>query len=325
MYERVAANKRKSWALVLGFVVLVAAVGWAFGQLTGFGYVGLAIGVGVAVASSWAAYFSSDRIALAMSGAQPADQTEYQQLHNVVEALCLGAGLPKPRLYVVDDSAPNAFATGRNPEHAAVAVTTGLLEKMNRDELEGVLAHELSHIRNRDILIMTLAVTLVGMVVLLADWLLRAMWWGGPLGTGRRGRQTAGGGAGALMAVLALILIVVAPLLARILQFAISRRREFLADADAVLITRYPPGLIGALEKLRADQTVVRTASRATAHLWIESPIPRRPEEVERGNRNMTSRFNRLFDTHPPLDERIAALRSSALGGSAGAPGSPIV
>jgi heat shock protein HtpX len=185
---------------------------------------------------------------------------------------------------------------------------------MDRAELEGVLAHELSHIRNRDILVMTLAVTLVGVVVLLADWLLRAMWWGAPMGGGRRGRD--GAGAGALLAVLALVLIVVAPLFARILQFAISRRREFLADADAVLLTRYPPGLIGALEKLKSDRTVVRSASRATAHLWIESPIPRQAAEVERGNRKTASWFNRLFDTHPPLDERIAALRSSPLGGS---------
>jgi heat shock protein HtpX len=226
----------------------------------------------------------------------------------------LAAGIPKPRVYVVDDTAPNAFATGRNAEHAAVAVTTGLLAKMNRDELEGVIAHELSHIQNKDTLVMTLAVTLVGVIVLLADWLLRAMWWGAGDGNRR-------GGLGAPIAIIGFVLLLLAPLIAQLLQFAISRRREFLADADAVMLTRYPPGLLSALRKLQEDQTVVRTASRATAHLWIESPIARQAARGRRGASKSGAWLNRLFDTHPPLEARIEALQSSSLGAYESAPG----
>ncbi len=300
MYDRIESNVRKSWLLILVFVAFVLAIGWFFGYMTDFGYWGLIGAALLAILMTWGSYFSSDKIALSMSRAQPADEGRYRQLHNIVEGLALAAGMPKPRVYVIDDSAPNAFATGRNPEHAAIAVTRGLLARMEREELEGVIAHELSHIKNRDTLVMTLAVTLVGVIVLLADWFLRAMWWGGG------GRQERGG-LGAPIAVIGLVLLLVSPLIAQLLQFAISRRREFLADADGVWLTRYPDGLIGALEKLRADQTVVRTASKATAHLWIESPIARQAHE---GGSRRGAWLNRLFDTHPPLDERIGALRS---------------
>ena len=307
MYDRIASNVRKTWGLIGVFVLLVLAVGWLFGEFVGGGLWGLA-GAGVfAVAMTWGSYFASDKIALAMSRAQPADPVRHLQLHNIVEGLSIAAGIPKPRVYVVEDSAPNAFATGRNPEHAAIAVTTGLMEKLNRDELEGVIAHELSHVKNRDTLVMTIAVTLVGVIVLLADWMLRAMWWGG-------GDRDRGGGLGAPLALLGLLLLVLAPLIAQLLQFAISRQREFLADVDGVLLTRHPEGLIGALEKLKDDQTVVRTASRATAHLWIESPIARHANETKRATKQ-GAWLNRMFDTHPPLDTRIAALRSSALSG----------
>ncbi|MCU1450506.1 MAG: htpX [Acidimicrobiales bacterium] len=227
-----------------GFVLIIVAVAWAVGLLLGFGVAGLVIAVVIAGAAAFVSYWKSDAVALRMSHGRPADPERYARLHNVVEGLCIAAGLPKPRVYVIEDPAPNAFATGRNPRHAAVAVTTGLLDTMNRIELEGVLAHELSHIKNYDVLVSTLAVTLVGMV---------------------------------------------APPL---MQFAVSRRREGLADVSGVSLTRYPPGLISALEKLKADKTVVHFNSRATAHLWIESPLP-----------------NRLFDTHPPLDERIKVLK----------------
>jgi heat shock protein HtpX len=241
-----------------------------------------------------------------MSHAKPADPTEHARLHNLVEGLCIAGGLPKPRLYVVDDDAPNAFATGRDPKHAAIAVTTGLLAKLDRVELEGVLAHELSHIKNYDILVSTLAVTLVGVVTLIADFTLRFMWWGGP--RHRDDRSSGGGGPAAIIALLGFALLLLSPLVARVMQLAVSRRREALADMSGVSLTRYPPGLISALEKLRDDQTVVHSGSRATAHLWIESPLARRDDEPHAG-RGDSSWLNRLFETHPPLEERIAALR----------------
>ena len=301
LFDRVSRNVRKSWALIIVFILLVGAIGWVFGEFTGFGFWGLPVAVGISVLMSWGAYFSSDKIALSMSRAKPADETEDRQLHNIVEGLALGAGLPKPRVYIVEDEAPNAFATGRNPEHAAIAVTRGLMHKMSRDELEGVLAHELAHVKNRDTLVMTLAVTLVGVIILLADWMMRALWWGG------RDRNN---GLGLPFAIIGIVLLITAPFFAQMLQFAISRQREFLADAEAVVITRYPDGLIGALEKLRSDQTVVRTASKATAHLWIESPIARHAQE---GSTKQGAWLNRMFDTHPPLDARIAALRESSV------------
>ena len=308
MYDRVASNVRKTWGLIFVFVALVATVAFLFTFFyPEFGIWPVAIAVVVAIAMTWGSYFASDKIALGMSRAQPADPVRDRQLINIVEALSLAAGIPAPRVYVIEDSAPNAFATGRNPEHAAVAVTRGLLAKMSRDEVEGVIAHELAHVKNRDTLIMTIAVTLVGIIVLLADWLLRALWWGG----GGRGRDR--GSLGLPIAIIGLVLLILAPIFAQMLQFAISRRREFLADADGVLLTRYPTGLINALQKLNEDQTVVRTASRATAHLWIEGPIARsRAEGTNRGG----AWLNRMFNTHPPLDDRIAALRSTLSGSS---------
>jgi heat shock protein HtpX len=311
MYERIASNVRKTWFLMLGFIAFVALIGFFFGYYTGFGMWGLAIAVVIALAMTWGSYFSSDRIALSMSRAKPADQENYAQLHNLIEGLSIASGVPKPRVYLVNDPAPNAFATGRNPEHGAIAVTTGLLARMNRDELEGVLAHELSHIKNRDTLVMTIAVTSVGVIVLLADWMIRALWWGGS-------RNERGGGLGAPIAILGMVLLVISPIVAQVLQFAISRQREFLADVDAVHMTRHPEGLINALGKLKTDPTVVRTASRATAHLWIESPIQRDAHAETKTTKKSGALLNRLFDTHPSLDSRIEALRS--LGFGAGAP-----
>lgn len=308
MYERISANVRKSYLLIAAFIVLVAAIGWLFGYVTGVGHWGLAAAVIVAVLMTWGSYFNSDKIALSMSRARPADGRAHLQLHNIVEGLSIAAGLPKPRVYIIQDDAPNAFATGRDPEHAAVAVTTGLVQKMNRSELEGVVAHELSHIKNRDTLVMTLAVTLVGVVVLLADWMLRALWWGG------HDRDERGGGAGAAIALVGVVLLVVAPLFAQLLHFAISRQREFLADADAVFLTRYPDGLVSALRKLQLDQTAVRSASRATAHLWIESPLSVERTPGERGATGMGARLNRLFETHPSIESRIAALQPTSVG-----------
>jgi heat shock protein HtpX len=302
LYDQIGQNKRRSVALVAVFVAFVVLVAFVVDYLLGFGVAGLLIALVIAGVGSFFAYWKSDAVALRMSRARPADVDQYARLHNIVEGLCIAGGVPKPRIYVVDDPAPNAFATGRNPRHAAVAVTTGLLEKLNRVELEGVLAHELSHIKNYDILVSTLAVTMVGVVALLADFGIRFLWWGG----GRRhygDRDRDGGGPLAILAILGFVLLLVAPLVAQLLQFAVSRRRESLADVSGVEMTRYPPGLIAALEKLRDDHTVVHSHSRATAHLWIEHPMPLEADE------GRLSWINRMFNTHPPLDERIAALR----------------
>jgi heat shock protein HtpX len=301
VYEQIAANKRRTFFMIAGFVLLVFAVVAVINYFTQFGLIGFVIAFVIAVGGSFASYYNSDKIALAMSRAQPADPTTYARYHNLIEGLCIAAGLPKPRLYIINDSAPNAFATGRNPQHAAIAVTTGLLEKMNRVELEGVLAHELSHVKNYDTLVMTLAVTMVGIIALLSDFFLRFMFWGG--GRSERNDNNNGGPLGVILVVFGLVLLALAPIIASVMQLAISRRREYQADASGVLLTRYPPGLISALEKLREDHTVIHTASKATAHLWIESPL----DEETPGT---ASKFNRLFDTHPPLEDRIKVLKA---------------
>ena len=300
MYDQVAQNKRRSLVITLVFVLFTGLVVWAILQLLDFGVIAVGIAAVVAIASAWGSYWKSDVIALKMSRAVPADPVTYARLHNLVEGLCIASGLPKPAIYVIDDPAPNAFATGRNPKHAAIAVTSGLLELMNRVELEGVLAHELSHIKNDDILVNTIAVTMVGLITLAADVSLRMLWWNG----GRRGRSSdRSGGAFPILAIFGFVLILLSPLIARLMQLAVSRKREALADVSGVEMTRYPPGLISALEKLRDDTTVVHAASRATAHLWIEQPTA----QVESEGR--MSKWNKLFDTHPPLEERIAHLR----------------
>jgi heat shock protein HtpX len=312
MYEQIARNKRRTFVMLAAFVLLIAAVAVALGIIFKAGVAIVPIAIVIAIAMAWTSYFASDRIALAASRAKPADGPEYARYHNLVEGLCIAAGLPKPRLYVVDDPAPNAFATGRNPKHAAVAVTTGLLEKMNRVELEGVLAHELSHVRNYDILVTTIAVTAVGAIALMADLGLRFMWFGGREGR----RDNNDGGIGVILAILSLALLILAPFIAQLMQFAMSRRRELLADASGVQLTRYPPGLISALKKLQDDQSVVHYATRATAQMWIESPLERdrQAERAEaRGDAAGPKKgtwLNRAFDTHPPLEERIAALEA---------------
>ncbi len=302
MYDQVAQNKRRSVLLIAGFVVLVVAVGFALDLLVQGGPAFMIVAVAFAGGSAALSYWKSDAVALAVSRARPASAEEYPRLHNLVEGLCIAGGLPKPRIYVVDDPSPNAFATGRNPKHAAIAVTTGLLERMNRVELEGVIAHELSHIKNYDILVSTLAVTMVGVIAIAANLGMRFLWFG--MGRSRNNRDDSGGGGPlAILAVLGLALLVLSPLIARVMQAAVSRRRETLADVSGVELTRYPPGLISALEKLRDDYTVVGSTSHATAHLWIEQP-----QAVEE-TQGRFARLNRMFDTHPPLEERIALLR----------------
>jgi heat shock protein HtpX len=299
MFELIRSNKRRSVALVGSFVLVAALIGLAAGYVAGFGWWGFAAAVAIAAVMAFVSYWKADSIALAVSRARPADPQQYRRLYNLVEGLCIASGLPQPRIYVVDDPAPNAFATGRNPQHAAIAVTTGLLEKLNRVELEGVVAHELSHIKNYDILVSTLAVTLVGAVAIVTDMAIRMMWWNG----GRSRRDGDRGDSGNPLAIVGFLLLIIAPIVAKAMQATISRRRETLADISACQLTRYPPGLISALEKLRDDVTVTHSATTATAHMWIEQPM------AGVGDRGRLGSWHRLFDTHPPLEERIALLK----------------
>lgn len=299
MYEQIAANKRRSVFLILFFLVLIFALAWAFGQITDFGRYAIIPAAILAVFMTWGSYYYSDKIALSVSRAKPVSKEEYPHLYNVVEGLAIAAGIPKPRCYVINDSAPNAFASGRNPENAVVVVTTGILQKLNRAELEGVIAHELAHIKNYDILVQTLAVVMVGVIMLLSDWILRTFLWGG----GRRRRSSndkGGGNAGAILVIVALALAVLSPLFAQLLRLAVSRKREFLADADGALLTRYPPGLASALRKLAADKEPLEAANKATAHMYIVNPL--------KGAKGGAGAMSRLFSTHPPIEERIAAL-----------------
>ncbi|MGB0112110.1 MAG: M48 family metallopeptidase [Ilumatobacteraceae bacterium] len=299
MFELIKSNKRRSVALVTVFVLIVALVGAAIGALVGNGILFTLIALVISGAIAFTSYWKADKIALSVSRARPAPEEEFQRLHNLVEGLCIAGGLPKPAVYVIDDPAPNAFATGRNPNHAAIAVTTGLLEKLNRVELEGVVAHELSHIRNYDILVSTLAVTMVGAVALMTDLAIRTMWWNG----GRVARRGDHANSTNPLAYVGIVLLAFAPIVAKLMQSTISRRRETLADVSACQLTRYPPGLISALEKLQADTTVTHAASTATAHLWIEQPMSGVGDDGKLGG------IHNLFNTHPPLEERIALLR----------------
>jgi heat shock protein HtpX len=296
-YREIRRNKLRTAAILFVFILLIAVAGIAVNFLLGFGVAGVIIALALAGTLGFISYYNSDKVALAAARARPADGPEYQRYHNLVEGLCIAAGLPVPRLYVVDDPAPNAFATGRNPKHAALAVTTGLLDEMNRVELEGVIAHELSHVKNYDILASTVAVIAVGAVALLANIGLRFWIFGGNRDEGDEG------GLGIIVAIASIALLIFAPIAAQMMQFAMSRKRELLADATGVQLTRYPPGLASALKKLQSDQAVVRHANHATAQLWIESPL-------ERGEDKKGSWLNRAFDTHPPLEERIKILDS---------------
>jgi len=299
VFDEIRSNKRRSVLLIVVFVLVTVAIGVVVGTLIGGGPLPTIIAFVIAALTAGVSYWKSDRIALRVSRAVPADPVTYQRLHNLVEGLCIASGLPKPAVYVIEDPAPNAFATGRNPQHAAIAVTTGLLATMNRVELEGVVAHELSHIRNYDILVSTIAVVLVGTLAIVTDLSLRMMWWNG----GRVSRDGDRQNGSNPLALLGVVLLVVAPIVAKAMQAALSRRRETLADTSACQMTRYPPGLISALEKLKADTTTTHSASMATAHLWIEQPLSGVRDEGRLGW------FHRMFDTHPPLDVRIALLK----------------
>jgi heat shock protein HtpX len=292
VYERITQNKWRSFLLILGAIVLAGGVGYLFGYLFDGGLIGLVIALIIAAVGSFASYRYGDRLVLRVSRARPATREEYPQLHNLVEGLCIASGMPVPALYVIPEDAPNAFATGRDPEHASVAVTEGLLRTLNRVELEGVLAHELSHVKNRDMLVGTLAATLVGVVVLLAGWMRWGLFWGGGRGRDRGGNP--------VIMIVAILAIILAPLGAQLIRFAVSRRREYLADADGALMSRYPPGLASALRKIAASPNTMRVANNATAHLWFSQPS----RAVGEGH----SRVERLFSTHPPIEDRIRIL-----------------
>lgn len=300
MYDAIARNRRKSWLLVATAFVLLMLVAEAFNLYIGGGPVGLVVAVLIAGWGTVMSYYYSDRLALAITGAREVTQEQAPQLHNVVQEMAIAAGLPMPRVMIVNDPAPNAFATGRDPEHAVVAVTTGLLERMDREELQGVIGHEMSHVLNRDTLVTTLVVAVCGAIVVLCDLFWRFSFFGS-----RRSRSRDSDPAAALLLVLGVVTLILAPLGAALIQAAVSRKREELADSTAVSLTRNPAGLRSALEKLLADTGIVRKTSRATAHLWIESPLDRE---------HSGSWLNSMFDTRPPLQQRIARLRALETG-----------
>ena len=300
MYEQIASNKRKTVLLIVGAIVLLGAVGYVLGLwVAESGIYGLVGAVALAIVLSLASFFGGDRLVLASTRAREVTPQEQARLHNIVEGLSIAAGIPKPRVYVIPEQAPNAFATGRNPEHSSVAVTEGLLSTMNRVELEGVIGHELSHVVDRDILVGTVVATLVGAVVLISEFFLRSWWWGGF--RGRRGGDRSGGGIEAIIFAIGLVLLVLAPIIGQIIRLAVSRQREFLADAQGALLTRYPPGLASALRKIGAASGIpMRSANNATAHLWLNQPSRVQGEGM--------GPLEKLFSTHPPIEERIRRL-----------------
>ena len=306
--DRISVNKRNSLLLIAAFLAFITV----FGYIIGYAWLGnpaeavfgLVLALVVGTVSGLATYYGGDRMVLAASHAREVTHDEAPVLFNVVEEMTIAAGLPMPKVYIIDDTAPNAFATGRDPEHASVAVTSGLLEKLNRDELQGVIAHEMSHVGNFDIRYAMLVGILVGTTVLISDFFLRGLWFGG-------GRRREGGGqAQVIMLVIAIVLAILAPLLARLIQLSISRQREYLADASAVQLTRNPKALADALQKISGDQEVLEVANRATAHLYIVNPI-----------KKFEKRAKGIFSTHPPIEERIKILRSMETGGIPGATG----
>ncbi|MBI2030494.1 zinc metalloprotease HtpX [Candidatus Kaiserbacteria bacterium] len=289
LYTQQSRNVFRTWMLMGVFLSIVILVGFLAAQYFGNSSI-LYIAVGFAFVTNVWAYWFSDKVAIASTGAKPADEIEYKELHRIVENLAITAGLPKPRVYIIEDPAPNAFATGRDAKHAVIAVTTGLMGMMERNELEGVIAHELSHVGNRDILVMTVAVVLVGFISVLADIFMRMSLFGG---------RDSDSKAGPLILIAAVLAMILAPIAAQLIQLAISRKREFLADASGALLTRYPEGLASALQKISGYEGPMRRASTSTAHLFISNPF---------GTHQAGQFVQKLFSTHPPVEARVAAL-----------------
>ena len=290
-YQLIDHNKRLSFVLIILHVLVVVAIGWLLGLASDQAWGGLVIAVGVATISGFTGYFAGDKIALASAGAKEVPREAAVELHRIVENLSITAGIPQPRLYLIEDPAPNAFATGRTPETSSIAVTTGLLRTLDRNELEGVIAHEMAHIQNYDIRLMTLTAVLVGSVVLLSDFFLHGLPW--------RRRDSEEGGGGWVL-ILAVVVALLSPLIAQLIKFAMSRSREYLADATGAHLTRYPEGLASALEKIAQIDQPLQQANHATAHLFLANPF----------DPHVTSRFEKLWSTHPPIEDRIARLRS---------------
>ena len=297
MFDEVRNNKIKSVLLMSFFIILIGVLGAAIGLVYGNLYFGLVMALIFGLIYSMIGFFSGDKMILSMSGARPVTKNEYPFLYHTIEGLAISAGIPAPKAYVIDDSALNAFATGKDPKNASITVTTGLLKDMNRQELEGVIAHEMSHVKNYDIRFMMLTAVLVGIVTLLSDFLLRTFLWG----RGKRQRGSKGGGQITMVLIAAgLVLAILSPIIGEMIKLAISRKREFMADANGAILTRYPPGLAGALKKIAKDaDPLVDKANKATAHLFISTPF-----------RDKTGFVAKLFSTHPPLGERIKRLES---------------
>ncbi|OGH19302.1 MAG: hypothetical protein A2868_03915 [Candidatus Levybacteria bacterium RIFCSPHIGHO2_01_FULL_40_15b] len=296
IYSQISSNKLKTWIIMILFVVFFLTVSYVLGRALGYGLSFAGIMLIISGLISFISYYNSDKIVLSMSGAKPADKKNYRELYTTVENLSIASGLAMPRVYVIEDSSPNAFATGRDPKHAAVAATTGLLTKLKDAELEGVIAHELSHVKNYDTRLMGVVAILVGSIAILADVFMRSMWLGGRNDDRRPGNQ--------IFLLIGIIAAVIAPIAAMLIQLAVSRRREYLADADGALLTRYPDGLADALAKIATDRTPLKHAHTGTAHLYIENPY-KSDSKVAKGNW-----FVNLFSTHPPVDDRVRILRA---------------
>ncbi len=303
IYNQIASNKRKTALLITFFLILIIGLGYVFSYTLNQPGL-LPIAVGFSILMSFVSYFYSDKLVLSMSGAKEIKRSDDPELYRTVENLAIAAGLPTPKVYLIEDTAPNAFATGRDPKHAVVAITAGLRSKLTKQELEGVMAHELSHIGNYDIRLSTIIVMLVGIVTLLSDWMLRASFFGG-----RRRSNNDSGQIGAIIMIAGLILAILSPLAATLIQLAVSRRREYLADASGALLTRYPAGLAAALKKIASDHEPLEVANKATAHLYIVNPLK---EHI--ANRDKVGWFANMFQTHPPIQDRIKKLEEMNLG-----------
>lgn len=288
MYNQITSNKRKTVVLMMVFIAVILGLGTALGAIYGDAYGGIAIALIISFFMNIIGYYKGDAIALRSSGAKEIQKNDNPYVYRMVENLCITAGMPVPKVYIIPTTAMNAFATGRDPQHASIALTQGIIDKLENEELEGVIAHELAHIKNYDIRTMTIVVVLVGTIIMLADWLMRAHFF----------RKNDNGKSNPIFLILGIVLAILSPLLAQLIQLAISRKREFLADATGALLTRYPDGLASALQKISQDPNDFPKASKATAHLFISNPL-----------KNKTSLTKKLFSTHPPVEERIAALR----------------